>query len=266
MRLSKSLAAVVVAMGLVSPAFADVQFLVTMLDAAQEVPTPTGVPAGAGGTAMWTLDEATSTLSFVVSVHDLSGTPIAGHLHAGQPGVAGPIVVGLSPLPSAPTSMVSGSVALPNAALQDLFNENLYINYHTPTNPSGEIRGQVRPVKGSCTCKNATNHGQFVSCVKKAIKGLPKDERKEDLLVALKMLAPKSACGKKNAKVKGKKVACCLPGLPERNIVTGRMCTVTKQQTCTSKFKGSVALNVDNCVPNPCQPPASPIPAFLDQF
>jgi hypothetical protein len=213
---------------------------------------------------MWTLDETTSTLSFVVSVHDLSGTPIAGHLHRGQPGVAGPVVVGLSPLPASPTSMVSGSVALPNDALADLFNENLYINYHTSTNPNGEIRGQVRPAKGSCTCKDATNHGQFVSCVKKAIKALPKDERKEDLLVALKMLAPKSACGKKNVKVKNKKVACCLPGLPEHNIVTGRMCTVTKQETCTSKFKGTVALNVDNCVPNPCQPPASPAAAFLD--
>jgi hypothetical protein len=79
------------------------------------------------------------------------------------------------------------------------------------------------------------------------------------------MLAPKSACGKKKAKVKGNKVACCLPGLPEENIVTGRMCTVTNQQKCTSKFKGEVALNADNCIPNPCRPNASPTAAFLDQ-
>jgi hypothetical protein len=178
--------------------------------------------------------------------------------------VAGPIVVGLPVIPGSANDTVSGSVVLPNDAVLDLFNENLYVNVHTPTNQSGEIRGQVRPAKGSCSCKDATNHGKFVSCVKKAIKALPKEERKEDLLVALKMLAPKSACGKKKAKVKGKKVACCLPGLPEENIVTGRMCTVTKQEKCTSKFKGEVALNATDCIPNPCLPPASPYPAFLD--
>ena len=264
MKAMKGLAAVVVWMGLCSHALAHVTFVTTTLDTTEEVPTPTGVPAGAGGTAMWMFDDETSTISYTLTVQNLSGTPIAAHLHAGQPGVAGPIVVGLPVIPGSATDTVSGSVVLPNDGVLDLFNENLYVNVHTPTNASGEIRGQVRPVKGSCSCKNATNHGQFVKCVKQAIKALPKEERKEDLLVSLKKLAPKSACGKKNAKVKGNKVACCLPGLPEENIVTGRMCVVTKQEKCTSKFKGEVALNADSCLPNPCNPPASPVGAFLE--
>jgi CHRD domain len=255
--------AVVLATCLVSPALAQVEFAVTVLGTDEESPPPTGVPAGAGGTAVWMFDDETSTLTYTLSVENLSGPPAVAHLHAGQPGVAGPIVVGLT-APGAATATVSASVILPNNAIVDLFNENLYVNVHTAQNPAGEVRGQVRPVKGSCTCKNASNHGQFVSCVKKAIKALDKAERKDDLILALKNVAPKSACGKKKAKVKSGKVACCAPGLPEHNIVTGRMCVVTSQQKCGSKFRGNVALNADGCNPNPCQPPASPAPAFLD--
>ena len=256
--------AVVVWVCLISPAFAHVEFATTTLGTAEESPPPTGVPAGAGGTATWVFDDETSTLSYTLSVQNLSGAPTFGHLHAGQPNVAGPIVVGLPVIPGSPTATVSGSIVLTNEAVLDLFNENLYVNLHTALNQGGEVRGQIRPVKGSCSCKNATNHGKFVSCVKRAIKALEKPERQEDLIKSLKKLAPKSACGKKNAKVKGSKIACCLPGIPENNIVTGRMCTVTTAQKCTSKFFGNVALNADSCIPNPCQPPASPAPAFLD--
>jgi len=256
--------ALVVCVLLVAPAFAQVQFAVTELGTDEESPTPTGVPPDAGGTAMWMFDDETSTLTYTITVQNLSGPPIVGHLHSGQPHVAGPIVVGLPVIPSGATGTASGSVVLPNSGVLDLFNENLYVNLHTALNPSGEVRGQLRPVKGSCTCKNAKNHGEFVSCVKKAIKAIDKADRKDNLIQALKMLAPKSACGKKNVKVKKGKVACCLPGLPEHNIVTGRMCIVTTAQKCANKFAGSVAIGADNCVPNPCQPPASPAPAFLD--
>jgi hypothetical protein len=251
-------------MGLCSPALAHVTFVATQLSTAEETPAPSGVPAGAGGVVMWMFDDATNTLSYTLTVQNLSGTPIAAHLHAGQPGVAGPIVVGLPVIPDSPDDTVSGSVALPNDALQDLYNENLYVNVHTPANASGEIRGQVRPEKGSCSCQSASNHGQFVKCVKQAIKALPKEERKQDLLVALKKVAPKSACGKKKANVKGNKVACCVPGLPLENIVTGRLCLVTKQDKCTGKFQGTVALDAESCLPNPCTPPASAGGAFLD--
>ena len=249
---------------LLSPAFAQVQFATTVLGTEEESPTPTGVPASAGGTAMWTFDDETSTLNYVLSVQNLSGPPTFGHLHSGQPHVAGPIVVGLPVIPNAATGTASGSVVLTNAAVLDLFNENLYVNLHTPQNQGGEVRGQIRPVKGSCTCKNAQNQGKFVSCVKQAIKALDKADRKDDLIKALKKLAPKSACGKTKAKVKGNKVACCLPGIPEHNIVTGRMCIVTTAQKCANKFAGNVALGADGCIPNPCEPPASPAPAFLE--
>lgn len=53
-------------------------------------------------------------------------------------------------------------------------------------------------------------------------------------------------------------------GVPEHNIVTGRMCIVTTAQKCANKFAGNVALGADGCIPNPCQPPASPAPAFLE--
>src|SRR5262245_8648015 len=100
---------------LISPAFAQVEFAVTNLGTDEESPTPTGVPPGGGGTAMWMFDDETSTLTYTISVQNLSGAPILGHLHSGQPNVAGPVVVGLPVIPASATSSASGSVVLPNA-------------------------------------------------------------------------------------------------------------------------------------------------------
>src|SRR5437879_1674913 len=82
----------------------------------------------------------------------LAGTPIAAHIHQAPPGTAGPILI-----PLAPTA-TSGTVGpLTAAQITALFEGGLYINYHTPLNPSGEIRGQITLVPGSCSCASAAS-------------------------------------------------------------------------------------------------------------
>lgn len=226
------------------------------LDTAQEVdPSPTGTNPGEGGTATFSLDEESGQLSFTVTLHDLTGDPIAAHLHRGAPGVAGPIVVSLD---ASKFRGETGSVLFGNDLVPDLLAGNLYVNYHTVANQLGEVRGQVLLVPGACACAAFPNHGQFVKCVKKAIKALDQSDRKDANIKRLKKAVAKSSCGKKKGPKKA--IACCVPLNAEGNVVTESLCLPVKENACagkggTSKGAGS------SCFPtNPC----SPSGAFLD--
>jgi hypothetical protein len=239
-----------------------VDFAQTALTPGEEVPAPSGVPAGAGGNAILMFDAETRVVTYSITVQNLSGAPIAGHIHQAPPGTAGGIVVTLPSIPAAATGSASGTATLPSAGdVQALYNEGLYVNVHTAANMGGEIRGQIRPVKGSCSCKSAAKHKKFVSCVKKAVKGLDKEEKQEAGIKALKRSIGPSSCGKKAPKKLPKNtIACCLPATPQNNIVTGRLCAQVSQSKCNS-FLG--ADSGSSCFPSPCQPPASPSGAFV---
>lgn len=84
----------------------------------------------------------------------LSGAPTAAHLHLGQAGVNGPIVVDLgaglrndSVNVLVQASNIVGPLAEAVDPFRSLLNElaagNIYINIHTAENPGGELRGQV---------------------------------------------------------------------------------------------------------------------------
>ena len=100
------------------------------------------------GTAS-TLDDV---YSFLLLAINLSAAPIAYHIHTGAVGANGPVVVSLDAAPFSSFSIggtlsVSGSgVPTPYAGfLADLNATNTYVNIHTPSFPSGEIRGQLIP-------------------------------------------------------------------------------------------------------------------------
>ena len=226
--------------------------MVATLDTAQEVPAPTDA-AGAGGMATFQFDDETKMLSYTVSIHDLSGPAILAHIHLGAPGVAGPIRIPLDP------SATSGTVGpLSDELKTALFAEQLYINFHTTLNLAGEIRGQIIFAPGTCGCGAFPTHGQFVKCVRKAIKGLDKSEKKEAGIKQLRKNSAKSSCGKKNGSKKA--VACCLPRTPENNIVTESLCIAVKDAACAGKGGTSKGAGT-SCFPsNPC----SPSGAFLD--
>lgn len=84
----------------------------------------------------------------------LSGSPTAAHLHLGQAGVNGPVVVDLGAgLRNNTVGLLvqAGDIVGPLSSTDDPFrsflNElaagNIYMNIHTAENPAGELRGQV---------------------------------------------------------------------------------------------------------------------------
>ena len=93
--------------------------------------------------------------------YEITGSSIIGvtmaHFHNGAAGVAGPIVVTLLNQPSSPSGTINGvitsgtltSANLPSGVTLEslktlLRSGNAYVNVHTTTNPSGEIRGQIK--------------------------------------------------------------------------------------------------------------------------
>jgi len=105
------------------------------------------------GTATFTM--AGTKLHYSVSVHDLSGAPMAAHIHVGATGVAGPPVYtfaikagsGMSGTISEGTIDLAkdASAGVTGDSLTKLLNNgNAYVNVHTKNFPNGEIRGQVR--------------------------------------------------------------------------------------------------------------------------
>jgi Cu/Zn superoxide dismutase len=114
----------------------------TVMNAAQEVPSPTGDVSNGQGTfaATVTKTDTGASVSWQLSFSGLTGNAIAAHIHTGAPGSPGPVVLALcGPCSSA----ASGAGNLTDAALQALEAGTAYVNVHTPANPGGEIRGQL---------------------------------------------------------------------------------------------------------------------------
>jgi hypothetical protein len=116
------------------------------LNLAQEVPVPItpagGIPSGSG-TA--TLDPVTRLLSGSFTTVNLVGAG-AAHIHDGDVGIAGPIVIPLQELPlGSGTWVVPANTVLTDAQIARLRAGGYYVNIHTALNPGGEIRGQLIP-------------------------------------------------------------------------------------------------------------------------
>ena len=157
------LASSILATGLwVSPAAGDTfdTVFIAQLNGAQETP-PTQSPST--GVAFLTFDKDNSNLCYAISYTPLAGTEILAHFHGpamkgdvAGPGVASPVLInitnGVPPGPSPVGSPKQGCVVVSDKQQQkDLKNGLWYINVHTtgppPASASGEIRGQVLPLK-----------------------------------------------------------------------------------------------------------------------
>ena len=157
------LASSILATGLwVSPAAGDTfdMVFIAQLNGAQETP-PTQSPST--GVAFLTFDKDNSNLCYAISYTPLAGTEILAHFHGpamkgdvAGPGVASPVLHnitnGVPPGPSPVGSPKQGCVVVSDKQQQkDLKNGLWYINVHTmgppPASTSGEIRGQVLPLK-----------------------------------------------------------------------------------------------------------------------
>ena len=104
----------------------------------QEVPP---VTTGALGTATLTLDLPSRNISGSVVLNGMTAT--MAHIHQGDVGVNGPIIVPLTQ--TAPgTWSVPANSKLTESQAEAFANGGLYVNAHSVANPNGEIRGQIR--------------------------------------------------------------------------------------------------------------------------
>src|SRR6266540_1117082 len=110
--------------------------LATTLSGANEIPGP-GDPDGSG-TALITLNQGQGEVCFSISVSDITLPATAAHVHQAPVGVAGPVVVTLSPPDETGTS--SGCVTGVDEELIKDIRQNpaeYYVNVHTTDYPSG---------------------------------------------------------------------------------------------------------------------------------
>lgn len=113
--------------------------LYATMTGSQEAPGP-GDPDGSGW-AEFRLNQGQGTISYELHVEDIA-TPRAAHIHIGNPGAPGPIVVHLM----APVNGMSMGVAEVDPELIKEIRQNpgnYYVNVHNATYPGGAVRGQL---------------------------------------------------------------------------------------------------------------------------
>jgi hypothetical protein len=113
------------------------------LSGANEVPGP-GDPDGSGWASV-TLNQGSGEVCFSISVADITLPATGAHIHVGEAGVAGGVVVPLTPPDATGTS--SGCVADVDADLIKDIRKNpeaYYVNVHNADYPAGAVRGQLQ--------------------------------------------------------------------------------------------------------------------------
>ena len=111
--------------------------LVATLTGDQENPP---VATGGIGTGTLTLNPDTGAVSGSVNLDGVDAT--VAHIHTGEVGVNGPVIVNLEQTSPGTWTVPAGATLTPEQVTA-LNNGGLYFNAHTPANPTGEVRGQI---------------------------------------------------------------------------------------------------------------------------
>jgi hypothetical protein len=133
-------------MALPDKASADEVFF-AVLNSQQEIQN-TKPASNAFGNAFMTFTNSTRMLCYAISYSTLVGNETVAHFHGpASAGENASVLFDISPAPSPLGSPKSGCVGpLSNSDRTNLRRGQLYINIHSSTSTSGEIRGQVLPV------------------------------------------------------------------------------------------------------------------------
>ena len=107
---------------------------------------PAEVPPGdpdASGTATITLNYGQGEVCWEIMVSNITLPAAAAHIHVAPVGVAGPIVIPLSP-PDA-SGFSSGCTTADRALIKNIIQhpEEYYVNVHNTNFPTGAARGQL---------------------------------------------------------------------------------------------------------------------------
>ena len=106
-----------------------------------EVPRPKGATLAKGSfSGTYVESKSGATLSWKLTFKRLTGKALAAHIHKGERGKAGPVVV---PLCGPCKDGQVGKVKISKAVVDALEDGEAYVNVHTAKNQGGEIRGQV---------------------------------------------------------------------------------------------------------------------------
>lgn len=140
MRLLRMLVVAMVAGLLVAtPAQAAKNTYNVTLTGGEEVPGP-GDPDGSG-TAAITLDTATNELCWDLAWQDIEN-PTAAHIHVGDPGQSGRVMVDLN----LPANGPKACTKVDGTTMGHLSGgpQSHYVNIHTPSHKDGALRGQLQ--------------------------------------------------------------------------------------------------------------------------
>jgi hypothetical protein len=112
------------------------------MDGAAEVPGP-GEASGAGSAAVL-VEQSQNRVCYVLHAVNVA-QPTAAHIHEAAVGVAGPVVVPLTP-PAGENSNSNGCVSNVESGIVSRLVQNpagFYVNVHNADFPDGAIRGQL---------------------------------------------------------------------------------------------------------------------------
>jgi fibronectin-binding autotransporter adhesin len=120
-----------------------------------EVPPITNAESTGRGTAVVTVNSATNTIDFNVSLNSFPTTSAltAAHIHPGAAGVAGGVLIGTGLTSGNAPSLASGSATFSFTSVPATADQiaqilaapqNFYFNVHTTANGGGVMRGQLK--------------------------------------------------------------------------------------------------------------------------
>ena len=154
-RLGPAVLAILLTLVLVAPVlasgptndFARGRVLWARMTGAQEVPGP-GDPDGKG-IAKITLLPGYGTVCFRIRVRNITLPATAAHIHPGERGVAGPVLIPLG-APDASGKVRGCTTDVDPAVIRDIWSNprSYYVNVHTSDFPAGAVRGQLHRNNG----------------------------------------------------------------------------------------------------------------------
>ncbi len=126
-----------------TPPRALTEFHATMLEA-NEAANP--AYSGAAGFARFQFHPDSNHLDYEIRIIGIVSAT-ASHIHLGNVGVSGPIIINLHKpgVPITPAAPLTGTVLLNASQVDNLYRGRYYVNVHTPQLPAGHMRGQIWP-------------------------------------------------------------------------------------------------------------------------